>query len=116
MLNLFSSSSKAELERERKLISRESAEIRQISDTIITKLEGKILTLEAMESSIDKKIAAFENLLQQAETISSGADMNRPHEIMALYEKGLKAEEIANVLAMPMGEVHLILELQMQHA
>jgi hypothetical protein len=66
-----------------------------------------------MESSIDKKIAAFESLIQQADSIkTSGEVRNRPHEIMALYGKGMKAEDIAAVLVMPVGEVQLILELQ----
>jgi hypothetical protein len=113
MLNLFASSTKAENEKQQRLLTRERAEIRQISDIVIKKLEKKIELLQAMESSIDKKIAAFENLIQQAETLKTGGDVrNRPREIMTLYKKGMKTEDIAAVLAMPVGEVQLILELQ----
>jgi uncharacterized protein len=113
MLNLFASSTKSENEKQQRLLTRERAEIRQISDIVIRKLEKKIELLQAMESSIDKKIAAFESLIQQAEAVkSSGEVRNRPHEIMALHRKGMKPEDIAAVLVMPVGEVQLILELQ----
>ncbi|NTW59999.1 MAG: hypothetical protein HGA43_12635 [Nitrospirae bacterium] len=112
MFHFFASSTKAENEKQQRLLMRERTEIRQISDVVIRKLENKLEMLKAMESSIDKKIAAFESLIQQAEAIkSSGEVRNRPHEIMALYKKGLKAEDIAAVLAMPVGEVQLIVEL-----
>jgi len=113
MLNLFASSTKAESEKQQLLLTRERTEIRQISDIVIRKLEKKIELLQAMESSIDKKIAAFESLIQQAESIKAGGVVrDRPHEIMALCAKGMKAEDIAAVLGMPVGEVQLILELQ----
>ena len=113
MLNLFASSARAENEKQQRLLTRERAELRQISDIVIRKLEKKIETLQAMESSIDKKIAAFECLIQQAEAIKTGGDVgNHPHEIMTLYGKGMKVEDIAAVLVMPVGEVQLILELQ----
>ena len=113
MLTLFTSSTKTENEKQYRLLTRERAEIRQISDIVIKKLEKKIEMLQAMESSIDKKIAAFENLIRQAEAIKTSGDVrNRPQEIMALHGKGMKAGDIAAVLAMPVGEVQLILELQ----
>ena len=113
MLNLFSDSTKAENEKQQRMLTRERTEIRQISDIVIKKLEKKIALLQAMESSIDKKIAAFESLIQQAEGMRSSGDVrNRPHEIMTLHGKGMKATDIAAALAMPVGEVQLILELQ----
>lgn len=113
MLNLFASSTKTENDKQQRLLTRERAEIRQISDIVIRKLEKKIEVLQAMESSIDKKIAAFESLIQQAEAIKTSGDVrNRPHEIMTLHGKGMKAEDIAAALVMPVGEVQLILELQ----
>ena len=117
MLNLFTSSTKTENEKQQRMLTRERAEIRQISEIVIRKLETKIETLKAMESSIDKKIAAFESLIQQAEAIKTSGDVrNRPHEIMTLYGKGMKADDIAAVLVMPVGEVQLILELQTAYA
>lgn len=114
MLNLFASSTKAESEKQHRLLTRERAEIRRISDLVIGKLEKKLETLKTMETSIDNKIAAFESLIRQAEAIKTSGDVgNRPHEIMALHGKGMKAEDIAAVLAMPVGEVQLILELRM---
>jgi hypothetical protein len=113
MVSLFASSKKSENELQQRLLTRERAEIRQISDIVVKKIEKKIEMLQAMELSIDKKIAAFESLIQQAEAIKTSGDVrNRPHEIMTLYGKGMKAEDIAAALAMPIGEVQLILELQ----
>jgi uncharacterized protein len=113
MVNLFASSARVENEKQQRMLTRERAELRQISDIVIKKLEKKIELLQAMESTIDKKIAAFEGLIQQAESIKTKGDAgNRPHEIMALHGKGMKAEDIAAVLVMPVGEVQLILELQ----
>jgi uncharacterized protein len=113
MVNLFASSTRVENEKQQRMLTRERAELRQISDIVIKKLEKKIELLQAMESTIDKKIAAFEGLIQQAESIKTKGDVgNRPHEIMALHGKGMKAADIAAVLVMPVGEVQLILELQ----
>jgi uncharacterized protein len=113
MLNIFTSSARAENEKQQRMLVRERTEIRQISDIVIRKLEKKIELLQAMESSIDKKIAAFETLVQQAQSIRSGGDgKDRPHEIMALSGKGMNATDIAAALAMPVGEVQLILDLQ----
>ena len=113
MLTLFTSSARAENEKQQRMLMRERTEIRQISDIVIRKLEKKIELLQAMESSIDKKIAAFETLVQQAQTIKAGGDAkNRPHEIMTLAGKGMNTADIAAALAMPVGEVQLILDLQ----
>jgi hypothetical protein len=113
MLTIFASSTRAENEKQQRMLVRERTEIRQISDIVIRKLEKKIELLQAMECSIDKKIAAFETLVQQAQSINAGGDVkNRPQEIMALSGKGMKAADIAAALAMPVGEVQLILDLQ----
>jgi DNA-directed RNA polymerase specialized sigma24 family protein len=37
--------------------------------------------------------------------------MNRKHEIIALKRRGLKIDEIASILDMPVGEVQLVVNL-----
>ena len=110
--NMFSSDSRTEIEKQKRLLTRERSELRQISDIIIQKLEKKIQVLATMESTIDRKMASLEQLLQRAETIKVPAiDTSRPNEIISLRERGMSPEEIAQVLEMPMGEVSLILDL-----
>lgn len=105
----------ADTGRQKNLLTLELAEIREISDIIFKKVEVKIKVLEAMESSIDKKMASLERLIQRAEALNApGAGMNRTHEVLALREKGLQTDEIAEVLDMHIGEVELVLELNMQ--
>lgn len=113
--NLLSSKSRPAVEHEKKLLTLELAEVREISDLIFKKLEAKIKVLEAMESSIDRKMASLERLIQRAEAMHApGAGMNRQHEILALKERGLGTGEIAEILDMHVGEVELILELNVQ--
>lgn len=113
--NILSSKSRAEIEQQKNLLTLELSEIREISEIIFKKLESKIKVLDAMEASIDRKMSSLERLIQRAEALGApGTGMNRHQEIVALKERGLKPEEIAEVLAMPAGEVELILELNLQ--
>ena len=115
--NLLASKSRTEIEKHKSLLTLELNEIREISDIIFKKLEKKIQVLEAAEASIDKKMASLERLIQRAEALRApGTGMNRQHEIVGLRERGLRTEEIAEVLDMPVGEVELILELHTQGA
>ncbi len=79
------------------------------------RIEEKISLLKVLEEKADKKIETLEKLLY-APIYVSGADGtsrrgNRTEEILALKEKGLDAPEIARILAVPAGEVELILDL-----
>ncbi|MBF0541192.1 MAG: hypothetical protein HQK91_07055 [Nitrospirae bacterium] len=82
------------------------------ADKVLKKLEKKIEILEAIESSVDKKLAAFERLIHLAENIKTPGTTNSPrYEIVALNRRGLEAEEIAGILDIPRGEIELILNL-----
>lgn len=95
------------------LLALELSEIREISDMIFQRLERKIKVLEAIEASVDEKLSALEKLIDRAEAIVPTAELtNREQEISALKQKGLKIDEIAGILDMPVGEVELILNLR----
>jgi len=113
--DMLSFNSKAAVEKGKNVLTLELAEIREISDIIFKKLEKKIQVIEAIEASVDAKMAALERLIQKAEYFRSpGSGANRHHEIIALKEKGLETLEIAEILDIPRGEVNLILDLHMQ--
>ncbi len=114
------------VEKEMNRLSLEVAEIREISDIIFRRIENKIVMLNEMEASVDRKIASLSQLLQRAEQMqgrtaaapakpqvkTQPAVMSRPQEVMLLKQRGLKASEIAGMLHVPVGEVELILGLQ----
>lgn len=88
------------------------AVIKAHSDIIFSKIEQKIKALNAIESSVDEKIAKLERLMQRAESIknpSAGAD--RHHELVSLTQRGLTIAEISDIFDIPAGEVELILNL-----
>ena len=90
----------------------DSKDFDKTADKMIKKLEKKIEILEAIESSVDKKLAAFERLIHMAESIKTPGNNKSPrYEIMALNRRGLEAEEIAGILDIPRGEIELILNL-----
>lgn len=113
---LFSSpnNKKGDVAQEKMLLSLELSEIKEVADILFSRLEEKIKTMEALESSIDRKAAELERLLQRAEAVripNVGAVV-RGHEVRGLARRGMKTAEIAEVLGMPIGEVELILELE----
>jgi transcriptional regulator len=51
--------------------------------------------------------------MQMSDCISSQSnDTNRRYEVVALARRGLKIDEIANILGITQGEVDLILNLE----
>ncbi|HET6514393.1 MAG TPA: hypothetical protein VFG09_04475 [Thermodesulfovibrionales bacterium] len=112
MLKKVLKAKEKERHKEENLLSLELAEVKDVADLIFRRLEKKIEVLEAIESSVDEKIAILEKLLQQAESVKTPSDsMNRKHEIIALKRRGLKIDEIASILDMPVGEVQLVVNL-----
>lgn len=98
--------------KEKSLLLLELAEIKEISDKIFERIEKKIEVLRALEASVDEKIIALKRLGQ--ETGSPGATsetINHKQAIFALQQRGLKNEEIASILNLPVGEIDLILNL-----
>jgi DNA-binding NarL/FixJ family response regulator len=98
--------------KEDSLLALELAEVKEVADIIFNRLEKKIEVLQAIEASVDEKIARLDKLIQRAEATRSPSEgTNRQHEIVALRQKGLKIDEIGAILDMPVGEVELILNL-----
>lgn len=100
--------------RDNNLITFQLAEANEIADLLIQRIEVKIKALTELETAVDKKIAILERLLQRSESIkipSSSRD-DRYDEILYLKNKGLKTEEVAKLLAIPVGEVELFLNLK----
>jgi hypothetical protein len=99
--------------KEKELLTLELAEIKEVSDLLFQKIEKKVRVLEALEASVDKKIMELELLVQRADALrpaGSESAIGR-HDIAALARKGMKSNEIATLLGMPVGEVELLLNL-----
>jgi len=83
-----------------------------ISIEIFQEIEKKIKALEIIEASLNKKITAFERLLQKVTSLEAQTrDKSRQHEVIALMKRGLSMDEISNIFVMPKGEIELILNL-----
>lgn len=97
----------------KELLTVELAEAREIADIILKKIERKIEVLEAIESSVDEKILTLQRLIDRIEILKdSSLPVDREREVMKLHRRGLKIDEIAEILDIPSGEVELILNLQ----
>jgi len=108
----FKRGNKTNREKDKNQLLPEIEEIRNISERILKNLEKKIEILEAIEASIDEKMATFERILNRAESLETPSDsISRQHEILNLNRRKLRADEIASILNIPEGEVELILNL-----
>ncbi len=109
---IFRRGSNTRKEREKGMLTPELKEIKKISDMILKKLEKKIEILEAIEASVDEKMATFERIMNMAESFEiPSSSTSRQHEILNLTRRSLKVDEIASILNVPTGEVELILNL-----
>lgn len=102
-----------DLLRGRELVTVELAEAREIADIILKKIEKKIEVLKAIESSVDEKILTLQRLIDKIEILKTDAFIpDREREVIKLHSRGLKNDEISEILDIPAGEVDLILSLQ----
>jgi hypothetical protein len=102
--------------REKGLLLLELAEIKEISDRIFERIEKKIEVLKDLEASVDEKIAALKRLGQEEGSLKPPLEtFDRHHAVITLKQRGLKSEEIAGILSVPLGEVELILNLNKNH-
>jgi DNA-directed RNA polymerase specialized sigma24 family protein len=101
----------------RRRLMLELAEIEEISEKLFKRIDERITALSELEARLDKKAAAVEAIVAKASSISSAqgeAVEERRKGVIALAQKGLKADEIAEIFDMTRGEVELILNLQRQ--
>lgn len=90
-------------------VSSEQRELREIGELLLKRIDKKISELKAIEKTVDDKIETLKTLLEKAEGLYQ-RDI-RKEEIVSLYRKGLKIDDIASSLQMPSGEVELVLRL-----
>ena len=98
----------------RQRLTLELAEIEEISQKLFRKIDERIQALAALEARLDEKAGAVEALVEKASSIGAAqgeAVEVRRRGVIALAQKGLKADEIAEIFDMTKGEVELILNL-----
>lgn len=97
------------------LLVAEAAELEAISEALFRKIESRIKSLEAIEARLDEKSRELERLITRAERAAQRPEpdaSSRRTEILALFERGLKIDEIAALLDIPRGEAELVLNLE----
>jgi len=115
MKGLFGRKDPPGTEAARQRLTLELAEIEEISRKLFRKIDERIQALSAMEARLDEKARAVEALVEKASSIGaaqSEAVEVRRRGVIALAQKGLKADEIAEVFDMTKGEVELVLNLR----
>ncbi len=98
----------------RELLIREKAEIEAVAQAFIGRIEEKMALLLAAEKRIDHKREALERLIACAGELCSGPEFieeSRRRKVLVLSDKGLKIDDIAEILDISRGEIELILDL-----
>lgn len=93
----------------------ELSEIEEISGKLFRKIDERIAALSALEARLDEKARAVEAIVTKAASIGAAQGESvelRRRGVIALAQKGLKADEIAEIFDMTQGEVELILNLR----
>jgi hypothetical protein len=91
----------------------ELAEVKEIADVLFKRLDSRIEAVKTVEASLDAKIRMLQALVSRAETLETKhPERDRLSEISTLGREGLGAEEIADRLELPIGEVELVLNLK----
>lgn len=117
LFNKKASAAPSENESAKWRLTMELAEIEEISEKMLRKIDERIAALSDLEARLDKKAVALEAIVAKATSIGSsqGEMVDARHRgVIALARKGLKADEIAEIFDMTKGEVELILNLQRQ--
>ncbi|MBP2673910.1 MAG: hypothetical protein H6Q84_750 [Deltaproteobacteria bacterium] len=99
----------------RERLTLELSEVEEISAKLFRKIDERIGALSALEARLDEKARAVEALVAKAASIGAAqgdAVDQRRRGVIALAQKGLKADEIAEIFDMTKGEVELVLNLR----
>lgn len=115
MKGLFGKKGSSETDPSRQRLTLELSEIEEISGKLFRKIDERIAALSALEARLDEKARAVEAIVEKASSIGSAqgeAVEVRRRGVIALAQKGLKADEIAGIFDMTQGEVELILNLR----
>lgn len=109
---LLKSGNSDKIEKGKELLAVELSEIKEIAEMIFERIDKRMDDLKKLEASLDEKILILERLIERAENIRPSIEKDLRHnEIIALRKRGLKIDEISDILDMPVGEVELILNL-----
>jgi len=115
MKGLFGRKDPTGTDPDRRRLTLELAEIEEISRKLFQKIDERIQSLSALEARLDEKAGAVEALVEKASSIGAAqgeAVEVRRRGVIALAQKGLKADEIAEIFDMTKGEVELVLSLR----
>jgi DNA-directed RNA polymerase specialized sigma24 family protein len=101
----------------RERLTLELAEIEEISEKLFRRIAERLEALKTLETRLDEKASRVESLIARASGIGAAqadAAEARRRGVIALAQKGLKADEIAEIFDMTRGEVDLVLNLGRQ--
>lgn len=115
MKGLFGRKDTAGTEAARRRLTLELAEIEEISQKLFRKIDERIQALSDLEARLEGKAREVEALVEKASSIGAAqgeAVEVRRRGVIALAQKGLKADEIAEIFDMTRGEVELVLNLR----
>jgi DNA-binding transcriptional regulator GbsR (MarR family) len=93
----------------------ELAEIEEIAGKLFRRMEERTEALKALEARLDEKARRVESLVARAASIGAvngDAVEARRRGVIALAQKGLNVDEIAEIFDMTKGEVELVLNLR----
>lgn len=95
------------------MLSSEMAELEEIADRLFLRIEKRVHSLLEIEKRLDAKIARLEQLMSSNDDAPVRTKTpGNSDEIARLYAKGLKIDDIADILDIPRGEVELVLRLK----
>jgi superfamily I DNA/RNA helicase len=95
----------------------ELAEINEITEKLVRRIENKIKDLKTIETQADQKIAILDGLISRIKNMNpslewtAANEVGHQGEVRALSHKGFNPEQIARILDLPSGEVELILNM-----
>ncbi|RME68763.1 MAG: hypothetical protein D6778_01415 [Nitrospirae bacterium] len=97
-----------------RVLKQEMEEMQELSEFILKRIDQRIEKLQEIEKRIDRKVELLQRLLTRVDEVTD-EPMPKEHyrirEVLVLAEKGLKVEEIASILDIPVGEVELIINV-----
>ena len=73
--NVITADKQPAIKKEKRILNLELAEIQEISELLFRKLEMKIQAVQALESSVDKKKAELNILIQRAEALGKNVQV-----------------------------------------
>ena len=89
-------------------------EMEELSEFVLKRIDERIEQLKEIEKRLDRKVELLQRLLARVDEVTDEPmpkEHYRVREVLVLAQKGLKPEEIATILDIPVGEVELIINV-----